>query len=114
VKALALVLLLGACTSTGVSDAATCTSIEQSCPTTPPSYATDIAPVVQARCVVCHFPGTTIAPTDLSSYAQLRRQGGTALGQIQSCNMPPPDAGPLSADERTTFVEWLRCGAPNN
>jgi cytochrome c5 len=107
-------LVLVACTSADPNDAAVCMQIEQGCPTTPPSYAGDVAPIVQARCVGCHFPGTTIAPSDLSSYAQLRPRAGTALGQVQSCNMPPPDAGVLSVDERTTFVEWLRCGAPND
>ncbi len=109
-----LALLLSACTSSGASDAAMCTQIEQGCPSTPPSYATDVAPIVEARCVGCHFPGTTIAPDDLSTYSALRPRAGTALGQLQSCIMPPPDAGALSEDERTTFVEWLRCGAPNN
>lgn len=114
--ALALVLVLAGCApNAGPSDAgAACVSIGAACPSPAPSYATDIAPLVEARCVGCHFPGTVTAPTDLSTYPQLRRQGGTTLGVIQSCMMPPPDAGVLSEAERTTFVEWLRCGAPNN
>lgn len=113
--ALALVLLvLGCTTSPGTNDAAMCTPVTAGCPSTPPSYASDIAPLIGSRCVVCHFPGTTIAPSDLSTYDQVRRQGGTALGMVQSCLMPPPDAGVLGEAERTELVEWLRCGAPNN
>jgi hypothetical protein len=110
----ALILFVAVAACGPHTQRASCTSVEAICPTTQPSYATDIAPIVQERCVTCHYAGTAIAPTDLSTYALVRRQGGTILSELQSCMMPPPDAGVLDGTDRTTFVEWLRCGAPNN
>lgn len=112
--AAAATALVGCTTHPDPHDAAMCMAVTAACPSTPPSYASEIEPIVQTHCAVCHFPGTSIAPTDLSTYDQVRRQGGTALSEIQSCLMPPPDAGQLSEADRTAFVEWLRCGAPNN
>jgi hypothetical protein len=82
------------------------------CPSPAPSYSADVAPLVQRRCAPCHFPGGTAAEHNLATYDRVFAQRGIVLNQIYTCRMPP-DA-PLVGEERTLFLEWLECDAPNN
>jgi uncharacterized membrane protein len=109
-------LLLVACgPSPAPRDASPCpTSFPASCPPTPPSYAHDIAPLIQARCSMCHFPGTTIAPFSLATYSDVGPRAMLVYGQVYTCTMPKAPAPPLTDAERTLFLTWLTCNAPNN
>jgi hypothetical protein len=114
-------LLLCACAGGGASpgaDAGSCVKLPSSCPSTnAPSYAKDIAPLVQAKCLPCHSPGKVAASRDFTTYTNFSRWESTAFVQVGSCLMPPSDAGPdgdLSIDERTELLQWFVCGAQNN
>jgi uncharacterized membrane protein len=107
------VLALGCGPSDGGPDAA-CLRTLPTCPTPAPSYTGEVSTVIHDRCVTCHFPGSTLAPIDLSTYAAVRARQGLVLGQVYVCNMPPRTATPLSEDERTVLIQWLQCGAPDN
>lgn len=116
-------LTLGACNNDGESTAdagsggsTSCPDdLPRSCPTPPPSYAKDVAPILANRCAPCHFPGgVEVAAHDLSTYARVQAQRGSVLDQLHSCLMPPPDAGQPTAQERAAVLGWLVCGAQNN
>jgi hypothetical protein len=98
----------------------------QGCTVAPPvvtnlAYSTNIAPILQSRCVRCHAPGNigTFAMTNylvVSNYAPLIRQ------EALSRRMPPWHADPqygrftndvsLTPDELNTLVQWVDAGAP--
>jgi hypothetical protein len=120
-------LALGGCTSPDDSygdpvtavDAATisCTATFPSGCTTAPSYSQAIAPLVQRTCNGCHAAGGVAADRDLTTYKNVARLETTELIELNSCAMPPADAGPdamLSAAEREEILQWLICDYPNN
>lgn len=87
-----------------------------SCPQTP-SYAKDVAPLVERACVPCHSPGGVAADRDLSTYSNFVRLETTDFVQVSDCLMPPADAGPdaaLSLRDRTELLQWFVCGSPQN
>jgi len=85
------------------------------CPSPPPSYKTDVEPIIASRCFPCHAPGgVEVSAINLSTYAGVHQHAPDVLPQIQSCRMPQAGSPPLTVDELTTFLEWLHCSAPNN
>jgi uncharacterized membrane protein len=83
------------------------------CPATPPSFQTDVQPIIQERCYGCHGPGGVEYPTfNLTSYRGV--VSNDVPGQVGECMMPPADAGQLTMAERTTLFEWIACVEPNN
>jgi hypothetical protein len=109
---------LAACTSSdgsSSSSGSTCPEdLPAMCPASPPSYAKDVAPVIQGSCGPCHAPGGRQASRLLTDYADAFANRGPALNQVHACRMPPRDAPPLTAEGRKILLEWLVCGAPNN
>ena len=118
--AVACVMLaaLAACTSSdgsSSSSGSTCPEdLPAACPATPPSYAKDVAPVIQQSCTPCHAPGGRESSRLLIGYANAFASRGPVLNQVHACKMPPHDAPPLAAEGRKVLLEWLVCGAPNN
>lgn len=94
------------------------------CPSPQPSYKTDVLPVLQTKCLLCHSPADPdggpnsrySSPYDFSTYALQLENKGTLLTDILICKMPNLDAGatPLDEAERLTLMDWLVCGAPDN
>jgi hypothetical protein len=111
-------LLLGLCALAGCSSPRTCPKFElPACPSPPPSFATDVQPIVDSHCVDCHSAGGQEANRPLVTYADVARQNGssgTILSQIVNCQMPPADAPQLDQAAHDTLVAWLVCGAPDN
>lgn len=94
---------------------ATCpTDLPPACPPVVPSYKSDIAPLLQRRCTMCHSPGGVASNRDFTSYAGVSANKSPMLNQVYGCTMPPADAAPPSSDERHTLLTWLVCHAPNN
>ena len=101
--------------SSSSSSGSTCPEdLPAACPASPPSYAKDVAPVIQAACTPCHAPGGEESSRLLTDYAHAFANRGPVLNQVHACRMPPRDAPPLSAEGRKILQEWLVCGAPNN
>jgi len=84
-------------------------------------YATQIAPIIQKRCVECHAPGG-IAPRAFTSYADVSSRPGNLRQVLLEQKMPPwdadarydsfsPNAG-LAPGEATRLLAWVRAGAP--
>lgn len=85
------------------------------------SYATDVAPIIQAKCTACHQPGG-VGPMTLNSYEQVKGFAPMIREAIRTQRMPPfaadaaighfKDDMRLSADQKTTLVHWIEAGAP--
>lgn len=84
-------------------------------------YATEIAPLLQNKCVTCHSPGN-IAPFALTSYESVREYGSAMKGKIMAGEMPPWHADPeygkfkndfsLAPAEKARLVDWFDAGMP--
>jgi hypothetical protein len=100
------------------ADATECPQdLPASCPSPPPSYATDVLPVIERRCWMCHSDGGIEDQLhDFSTYDHIFAQKGPILTQVYGCLMPLLDGGgtPLTPDERKAMLGWLVCGSPNN
>jgi hypothetical protein len=112
--------LLGACCTlaacgNGGNDASSCPALSAACPTPPPSWKTDVQPIITTYCVSCHSPGGQ-APSqfDYTTFAGVHQNSTEILTQVIQCLMPQPGASPMPAADRQTLVGWAACGAPNN
>lgn len=77
-----------------------------------PTYETDIKPILQARCVSCHY-GMEGGPWPLTEYSHVTDWSGDIRARMLTCGMPPPDAGiEMPTAEREKILMWIRCGAP--
>jgi uncharacterized membrane protein len=104
----------GDATGTAVSASCSGVTMPASCPTTTPSYKTDVAPVLANYCASCHAAGGEQSDKPLDTY-----QGASSLvtnmeNQIAGCSMPPSSDAQPTAAERETVLAWIVCGAPNN
>jgi peroxiredoxin len=85
------------------------------------TYANQIAPILQARCVGCHQAGE-IAPFSLTSYADASGWAETIREVIETRRMPPWFANPkygkfsndcrLSDEETRLLCTWIDNGTP--
>lgn len=85
------------------------------------SYAKDVAPILEAKCIACHQAGG-IAPFAMSDYAAVKNFAPMIREAIRTRTMPPwhPDPsigsfehdGGLSGDQVRTIVHWVEAGAP--
>ena len=109
---------MAACTSsdaTSSSSGGSCPEdLPAACPAVFPSYAKDVAPVIEQACTPCHAPGGEQANRKLVDYAGAFTNRSPMLNQVHACRMPPANAPPLGADGRKVLLTWLVCGAPNN
>ncbi len=87
-----------------------------------PTYARDVAPILQNNCQECHRPGQ-VGPFALTTYEQARKRAGDIAAETSDRSMPPwkpvPGVGPalkhskaLVADEIATLAAWAEAGAP--
>lgn len=107
----ATVLGLGGCSGNGGSCGVTTPS---SCPTSAPSYATDVAPVMQKYCTSCHVAGGQEANKPLDTFSAVSQRSGEVQDQIAGCDMPPSGATQPTAAEMQVVLDWIACGAQNN
>lgn len=85
------------------------------------SYAKDIAPILQSKCVTCHLKGG-IGPFAMDSYEIVKGFSPMIRETIRTRRMPPYFADPhigafkndqgLTAAETKTIVHWVEAGAP--
>jgi len=85
------------------------------------SYAHDIAPIIEAKCIACHQEGG-IAPFGFDNYEKVKTFSGMIREAIRTDRMPPWDPDPLvgkfkddkslSGDQIKTLVNWVEAGAP--
>ncbi|WP_372786436.1 redoxin family protein [Phenylobacterium sp.] len=85
------------------------------------SYAKDIAPILEAKCVACHQEGG-IGPFAMTNYAMVKGFAPMIREVVRTDRMPPyhadPHIGKFSDDQRLspeqvkTLVHWIEAGAP--
>jgi hypothetical protein len=84
------------------------------------SYAKDVAPVIQAKCAVCHQPGG-LGPMPLTRYEEIKAFAPMIREALRTKRMPPfqpditvghwaPNEG-LSSEQLRTLVHWVEAGA---
>lgn len=86
-----------------------------------PAYARDVAPIIQAKCAICHRPND-IAPFSLLTYDDAVTYAPDIQQAVTNRVMPPwkpvPGHGEfrgsfaLTDDERTTILNWISNGTP--
>lgn len=84
------------------------------------SYAKDVAPILEAKCVGCHQPGS-IGPFAMTSYEMVKGFSPMIREVIRTDRMPPWNADPhvgkfaddksLTKAEIKTLVHWIEAGA---
>jgi peroxiredoxin len=87
----------------------------------PVTYARDIAPILQERCVECHRAGE-IGPFELTSYEEAAGWGEMMAEVVRERRMPPWHAAPehgtfandrsMPAAEKDLIFEWVENGCP--
>jgi len=84
------------------------------------TYAHDIAPIMNERCVTCHRSGE-VAPFSLEAYDVVRRHAREIAGVTKSRLMPPwkadshgefEDERRLTAGQIDTIQKWVEGGMP--
>lgn len=86
-----------------------------------PTYESNVAPLVQSRCVSCHTTNS-IAPFPLLTYADVKAQGPAMVAAVKSGLMPPWRAGPsdvsyqhdprLTDEQQAMLDTWVKNGMP--
>lgn len=88
----------------------------------PPTYARDVAPILQRRCQMCHRPGQ-VGPFPLLSFEDARGRAKMIAQVLEKDVMPPWNADErfdgvfvnqrtLSATEKQTLSSWVAAGMP--
>jgi len=85
------------------------------------SYAKDVAPILEAKCVACHQEGG-IGPFAMTNYEMVKGFSPMIREVLRTDRMPPYNADPhvgkfsdsknLSPAEIKTLVHWVEAGAP--
>ena len=88
-----------------------------------PTFAKDIAPILQRSCQACHRPGG-MGPMSLVRYEETRPWARSIANKVQNGEMPPwfvektlgiqqfKDDISVSAEEIATMTRWVEVGAP--
>jgi hypothetical protein len=88
-----------------------------------PTFARDVAPILQAKCQECHQPNS-IAPMSLISYEETRPWARSIKTRVAARQMPPwhidrsvgvqkfKNDMSLSDEQIDTIVRWVDAGAP--
>src|SRR6516164_1794479 len=90
---------------------------------TPVTFTKDVAPILQARCQICHRAGQ-IAPMSLMTYQEARPWARSIRQKVLAREMPPwfidknigvqhfSNDVSLTDQEIATIVQWVDAGAP--
>ncbi len=86
-----------------------------------PDYSTNIAPLLQSKCIGCHSPGN-LAPFALTNYASVTSNMVKMRLELLKGTMPPWHADynfqsftndfSLSSSQAATLVRWIDLGGP--
>ena len=85
------------------------------------SYAKDVAPILEEKCVTCHQPGS-IGPFAMTSYEMVKGFSPMMREAIRTDRMPPWNVDPhvgkfkddksLTKAEIKTLIHWIEAGSP--
>lgn len=91
--------------------------LPDACPSPAPSYETEVLPIFEQRCYMCHSDAgivTSGSGIDLGSYDAVYKLRGDIISEVNACKMPLPTAPQPTIEQRTALLGWLKCEAPNN
>jgi len=121
--AVTLILLLNSCYYDGIIERPT----DQPIDNTPLSFQTDIQPIFDANCIVCHNGNLDPDLRDGNSYAALSAiPGSIVAGDADGSELvdmlehkagvdnPMPPSAPIDAASINKFKTWINQGALNN
>lgn len=93
--------------------ASTCDRVAPaSCGASPPSFATDVRPILERRCFTCHAnDGEAADEHDFSRFETLFAQRRGVVAELTACAMPPARASTLTTREAEVILHWIVCGA---
>jgi peroxiredoxin len=87
----------------------------------PPDYATEVAPIIQKKCVGCHRQGG-VGPFAMDSHIMMMGWSPMVREVLLNKRMPPTQVDPyvghsedaryLSKRELQTLIHWIDAGAP--
>jgi cytochrome c5 len=75
------------------------------------TYASVAEPFLEAHCELCHSPKTAASLGDgnvIDSEARIREHGKGLYDLVLSGEMPK-SGGPVPADEKKDFLDWMEC-----
>lgn len=86
-----------------------------------PDYATEVAPILEEKCVSCHVEGG-IAPFAMDSHMMIQGWSPMMKEVMMTKRMPPAQVDPnvnhftnaryMDAEELQTLVHWIDAGSP--
>ena len=84
------------------------------CSGTAKSFATDVSPVIQAKCAVsgCHPSGSNNGPGELISYSEIYNARIAIRNAVITGEMP--QNGSLTTAQKNAIICWIDNGASNN
>jgi mono/diheme cytochrome c family protein len=124
--ALTLVFLLAACGGNGTGGTAPSTAQAPSAGESSLSFADDVLPIFDSRCVQCHGAGRAESGLDLQSYSTLMTGSGNGpvvvAGNADASKLVElvvtqrmPKAGPkLTPQQIQILTDWVNQGALDN
>lgn len=79
-----------------------------------PSYATEVAPLIQSRCAMagCHNTGATNTGGALTNYTEIKSKAAAVKTSILNGSMP--QGSTLTASEKKVISCWVDNGGLNN
>ena len=85
-----------------------------SCSGATPSFATQVAPLIQSRCATggCHAAGATNSGGALTNYTQVSAKAAAIKTSVLNGSMPK--GSQLTAAEKKTISCWVDNGSMNN
>jgi hypothetical protein len=95
------------------SSALACSEVDASatCTDKTLTYET-VKPIITRSCLPCHADETD-GNWPLLTYREIADWSDVISSDVIGCTMPPSDQGiSLSAQDRTTLVNWFVCGNP--
>jgi mono/diheme cytochrome c family protein len=115
-------VLAGAPVDAAVVEAVGCPLPETPKAAAKPTYAKDVAVILQKHCQECHRPGQ-VGPFALMDYKSAAKRAGDIVNVTESRTMPPwkpePGFGPkykhdrsLTESEIATLAAWVDAGSP--
>ncbi len=92
-----------------------CVPTPSACPAEVPSYAGEVAGIIERHCGNCHIEDNLGGPWPFSRWQDVYDWASSLRISLEQCLMPPPETdAPLSPEDREKLQAWLACGAPEN
>src|SRR5262245_2011693 len=92
--------ILGAAGCGSGGDGDSCSAeVPGSCPSSAPSYKTDIRPIFQSRCTSCHTSAGSQPDPLLDTHAGVSKDKDRVKTELTECAMPPSGSTPITAEE---------------